>query len=150
MSRDFVFYFFFFFFFFFAACYSSTKKHVFNQKVLIFYFSAKKHVVSTHLKCLSEALLSTFNIRFHGEVRKNFLIQWTLVRTTTFVPITKTRLFKYIETFTIKIWKFSDKKFWYFLYFSYVCSKHRLWVLVRTALMRQFLRVPTVYVFEHK
>ena len=25
---------------------------------------------------------------------------------------------------------FSDKKFWYF---SYVCSKHRLWVLVRTA-----------------
>ena len=44
--------------------------------------------------------------------------------------ITKTRLFKYIENFTSKNWKFSDKKFWYFFYF---CSKHRLWVLVRTA-----------------
>ena len=45
-------------------------------------------------------------------------------------PITKTSLFKYIEKFTIKKGKFSDKKIWYF---SYFCSKHRLWVLVRTA-----------------
>ena len=30
---------------------------------------------------------------------------------------------------------FSDKKFWYF---SYFCSKHRLWVLVRTASPRRF------------
>ena len=37
--------------------------------------------------------------------------------------ITKTRLFKYIENFTTKKWKFSDKKFWYF--FSHFCSKHR-------------------------
>ena len=44
--------------------------------------------------------------------------------------ITKTCLFKYIENFTTKKWKFSDKKYWYF---SYFCSKHRLWVLVRTA-----------------
>ena len=34
--------------------------------------------------------------------------------------ITKTRLFKYIENFTTKRGKFSDKKFWYF---SYSCSK---------------------------
>ena len=34
-----------------------------------------------------------------------------------------------------KKWKFSDKKFWYF---SYFCTKHRLWVLVRTASMRRF------------
>ena len=34
-----------------------------------------------------------------------------------------------------KKWKFSDKKFWYF---SYFCSKHRLWVLVRTASARRF------------
>ena len=47
-----------------------------------------------------------------------------------FPHITKTRLFKYIENFTSKNWKFSDKKVWYF---SYFCSKHRLWVLVRTA-----------------
>ena len=43
--------------------------------------------------------------------------------------ITQTRLFKYTENFTSKSWKFSDKKLWYF---SYFCSKHRLWVLVRT------------------
>ena len=30
---------------------------------------------------------------------------------------------------------FSDKNFWYF---SYFCSKHRLWVLVRTASSRRF------------
>ena len=49
--------------------------------------------------------------------------------------IKKTRLFKYIEHFTTKNWKFPDKKFWYF---SYFCSKHRLWVLVRTASTRRF------------
>ena len=49
--------------------------------------------------------------------------------------ITKTRLFKYTENFSTKKWKISDKKFWYF---SYFCSKHRLWVLVRTASMRRF------------
>ena len=35
-------------------------------------------------------------------------------------------------------------------YFSYFCSKHRLWVLVRTTLLRRFSRVPTIYVFEQK
>ena len=49
--------------------------------------------------------------------------------------ITKTRLFKYIENFTSKNWKFSDKKLWYF---SFFCSKHRLRVLVRTASSRRF------------
>ena len=44
--------------------------------------------------------------------------------------ITKTRLFKYIENFTSKNWKFSDKILWYV---SYFCSKYRLLVLVRTA-----------------
>ena len=53
------------------------------------------------------------------------------------VHITKTRLFKYIEYFTIKKAKISDKKFWYF-FFSYFCSKHRLWVFVRTASARRF------------
>ena len=42
--------------------------------------------------------------------------------------ITKTRLFKHTE-------KFTTKNIWYFLYF---CSKHRLWVLVRTASARRF------------
>ena len=34
------------------------------------------------------------------------------------------------ENFTTTKWQISDKKFWYF---SYFCSKHRLWILVRTA-----------------
>ena len=51
------------------------------------------------------------------------------------VYITKTRLFKYIENFTSENWKFSDKNLWYF---SYFCSKHRLWVPVRTASARRF------------
>ena len=38
------------------------------------------------------------------------------------------RLFKYIENFTTKKEKLSDK---IILYFSHFCSKHRLWVLVR-------------------
>ena len=50
--------------------------------------------------------------------------------------ITKTCLVKYTENFTTKKWKFSGKNFWYF--FSYFCSKHRLWVHVRTASMRRF------------
>ena len=48
------------------------------------------------------------------------------------VCITKTRLFKYIEHFTAKNWKFSDKKIWYFHISAQI---HRLWVLVRTASM---------------
>ena len=51
------------------------------------------------------------------------------------INITKTCLFKYIENFTTKKGKFSDKKFWYF---SYFCSKHRLRVLIRTTSARQF------------
>ena len=43
------------------------------------------------------------------------------------------------ENFQIKILIF-------FIFFS----KHRLWVLVRTTSARQFLRVPTIYVFEQK
>ena len=38
--------------------------------------------------------------------------------------------FKCIENFTSQNWNFSDKKRWYFSNFS---SKHKLWVLVRTA-----------------
>ena len=51
------------------------------------------------------------------------------------VIITKTCLSKYTENLTTKKGKFSDEKYWYF---SYFCSKHRLWVLVRTASARRF------------
>ena len=53
--------------------------------------------------------------------------------------ITKTFLFKYTENFTTKKCKFSDKISWYF---SYFCSKQRLWVLVRTASTRRFYLTP--------
>ena len=46
------------------------------------------------------------------------------------ICITKTILFKYIENFTAKNWKFSGKKLWYI---SCICLKHRLWVVVRAA-----------------
>ena len=49
--------------------------------------------------------------------------------------ITKTRLFKYIEMFTSKNRKFSGKNS---DIFSYFCSKHRLWVLVRTVSVRRY------------
>ena len=44
--------------------------------------------------------------------------------------ITKTSLFKYIENFTTKKWKFSDKNS---DIFHISAQKHRLWGLVRTA-----------------
>ena len=49
--------------------------------------------------------------------------------------ITKTCLFKYTENFPTKKWKFSDKNS---DIVSYFCWKHRLLVLVRTALPRRF------------
>ena len=59
----------------------------------------------------------------------------TTVLSTSSFSIMKTCLFKYIENFTIKKGKFSDKKFWNL---SYFCTKHRLWVLVRTTSVRWF------------
>ena len=38
--------------------------------------------------------------------------------------ITRTRLCKYVENFTSRNWKISDENL---CYFSYFCSKHRLW-----------------------
>ena len=69
-----------------------------------------------------------FNIQFFNLL---FIVLCAVISN----DITKTRLFKYTEHFTIKTWKFSDKNIWYF---SYFCSKHRLWVLVRTASSRRF------------
>ena len=52
------------------------------------------------------------------------------------LPITKTRLFKYMENFTSK--KTENFQIKNTDFFSYFCSKHRLWVLVRTASARRF------------
>ena len=50
--------------------------------------------------------------------------------------ITKTRLFKYTGNLSPKTENFQVKK--KNRYFSYFCTKHRLWVLVRTASPRRF------------
>ena len=59
------------------------------------------------------------------------LLKWNLLHTKTqnydfnklqqyeCSDITKTRLFKYIENFISKNWKFSDKKLWYFFIFLF-------------------------------
>ena len=86
----------------------------------------------THLVLLSES--------FFVATHNSFVLQVNILR---YMPvmltdklmhlysvITKTRLFKYIENFTSQNWKLSGKKLWHF---SYICLKHRLWVLVRTA-----------------
>ena len=73
-------------------------------------------------------LLQIYNRRFRVARCKN---PWKFSQ----LPITETRLFKYIENFTTKKGKCFYKKF---RYFSYFCSKHRLWVLVRTASARRF------------
>ena len=52
------------------------------------------------------------------------------------IGITKTRLFKYIEILPPKTENFQMKK--KLRYFPHFCSKHRLWVLVRTASVRRF------------
>ena len=75
----------------------------------------------------AHSIISAFVIRQHSIV---YICRRFLIR-----HITKTCLFKYTETFTTIKRKFSDKKFWNF---SYFCSKHRLWVLVRTASPRRF------------
>ena len=51
----------------------------------------------------------------------------------------------YIENFPSKNWKFSDNKLWYF---SYFCSKHRLWVLVRTAASIEIIHLSAWHDFD--
>ena len=46
------------------------------------------------------------------------LFLYVIIKGITYCFVTKTRLFKYIQNFTSKIWKFSDKKLWYFFHIS--------------------------------
>ena len=62
----------------------------------------------------------------------------------------KDPLWKHAYSNTLKCYHQKNENFqiFFFLSFSYFCSKHRLWVLVRTASARRFKRVPTIYVFS--
>ena len=65
---------------------------------------------------------------------RNWRMKW--LKWIRYNSITNTLPFKNTENFTTKInWKFSDKDS---DIFSYFCSKHKLWVLVRTASPRRF------------
>ena len=86
-----------------------------------------------NVKWISVQLINTTRHLTFSEVLQN--LKKTKLPQSHRLSITKTRLLKYIENFTSKNWKFSDEKLWYF---SYFCSKHRLWVLVRTASPRRF------------
>ena len=76
--------------------------------------------------------------KFKDTSRRIYLRNWRMkwLKWIRYNSITKTRPFKNTEKFTTKInWKFSDKDS---DIFSYFCSKHRLWVPVRTASPRRF------------
>ena len=98
---------------------------------------------------------------FLGKIRKillicclmNFSIAWLTVynkemlTSKKVVLITKTHLFKYIENFTTKEGKFSDKKFWYFSYFCLNIDCGYSLELPRRGGSNKY---PTIYVFEQK
>ena len=77
--------------------------------------------------------LSVFTLQNHCLLHKS--AKWGFRIWLTVANITKTRLFKYIQNFTSRNWKFSDKNS---DFFSHFYSKHRFWVLVRTASARRF------------
>ena len=76
-----------------------------------------------------EILISLHRLMSIFILKKDFRYQWVAAQLfmrfiiymyQKHVRITKTRLFKYIENFISKNWKFSDEKL---IYFSYFCSK---------------------------
>ena len=79
---------------------------------------------------LSLSANNTLNVWIKGR-------SWYFVQDDLMALITKTHPFKYmyIENFTTQNWKFSDK---ISDIFHISAQKHRLWVLVRTASLRQF------------
>ena len=86
-------------------------------------FHAYKYRIPNNASCSAEFSMKIFFIISGQDLYWRLLYCFML-------HFTKTSLFKYTENLTTKKWKFSNKKIWYF---SYFCSKHRLWVLVRTA-----------------
>ena len=81
--------------------------------------------------------VATRKEKLDNEQNCRYMWRWTSLR--------KHAYSKFIENFTNKNWKFSDKKLWYF---SYFCSKHRLWVLVWIGSQRRFSRVSTISVLS--
>ena len=96
---------------------------------LVFFFYLYLWIDPCLLVCLVHVIL--FIIRIHIFPANSANLDAAQIRCRFMRHITKTRLFKYIENCTFKNWKFLDKNS---DIFSNYCSKHRLWVLVRTVL----------------
>ena len=90
-------------------------------------FGAEIWKISEFLSENLQFLVVTFSIYLNRHVYEN-------------TPVLIYRKFHHqkLKIFQIKI----------LIFFSYFCSKHRLWVLVRTASPRRFYRVPTIYVLS--
>ena len=110
----------------FVACYV-----VFN--FLLFFFSFTSYVSWLYIQFGLNNRVPTLSRKGLPSLLPSVYFVAALLYVSVFIA--KTYLFKYTEKFTTKKWKFSGKTFWYF---SYFCSKHRLWVLVRTASTRRF------------
>ena len=111
-----------------------------DEKLVIFSYLPQKTI---GMKCQSLYVLSGENQKKISAIcRRQFA--WNAKRRfseenevkISVCCITKTRLFKYTENFTTTKWQISDKKI--LIFFLYFCSKHRLWIHVRTASARRF------------
>ena len=91
----------------------------------------------TTASCSGELKSKTRSLLFG---RKNAGHPYTELLTPTGICITKSCLFKYIENFTTKNWKFSDKNsdIFHISAKNITASLHIVWVLIRTASVRQF------------
>ena len=70
-----------------------------GEYFLLHCISSWKHVVSTHYKCLTEALLmSSSNIRFCGEIRKKYQYFWVENKKTTTKNTLSVAIFEYMRT----------------------------------------------------
>ena len=116
-----------------------TNFHFYSKSVL---FMCDIHsLYSLESKCFRQFHYWLFINRFNITESAFFPLLFDVIAST----LRKHTYSNILKISSPKMEKNSDKKFWYF---SYFCSKHRLWVLVRTALARRFLRVPIIYVLS--
>ena len=87
----------------------------------------------------SAAICKSQDLRFESCWR------WNSAHDCVALPLQKHANSNILKFLSPKNENFQIKKSWYF---SYFCSKHRLWVLVWTASARRFLWVPTIYVLS--
>ena len=118
----------------------SSRKDTFSFKWKILYI----FLISPSSEVL---LMSTWRhlFKWHGLIWISLLAR-ALDKMLFFLALRKRVYSNILKISPPKTENFQIKK----LIFSHFCSKHRLWVLIRTVLERWFWWVPTIYVFEQK